>query len=456
MVSALFDYRLVLLHKNFTILAFCCIFALIGTDSTCKNAGVNVSDSIKNVSDNISFSTTVTATSTQPSSNTNRTTNNVSASTTTATSTETSSSTNTTRTESASEKRIEELLSLVETLKKERNVSNVTPTTTLPPNVPVKPEQMLPAASVATTEVPTNQSNTVTVQDFERFKNEMLTTMRNSNSERFTSNTHSIQGTYFNENTFVRNFFGNISTTNYYNHPYVANSLPNQNSFQSPYAHHPYEHTTSLPPYTLPYHPYIPTPSTHASVAHPSIHPAVPTNVTDALTRVEHDLRNLNTALSHPHTINHPTSYNRITNQVQNLTCIASDLKRKMTSYENSPARTGNKFSVSPILRQPSNSPKNVRFQSSVISPPTENRYSTVRNPYLKKKKNSPVISPPTVVRYSSVPNPYNKKKKNSPVQFPKVKSNSSNFIKHDSNDFFDPMPSTDLHSDLSARMFEK
>ena len=127
-----------------------------------------------------------------------------------------------------------------------------------------------------------------------------------------------------------------------------------------------------------------------------------------------------------------------------------------MTSYENSPARTGNKTAVSPILRQPSNSPKNVCFQSSVISPPTENCYYTGRNPYLKKKKNSPVISPPTVVRYSSVPNTYNKKKKNSPVQFPKVQSNSSNFVKHDSNNFFDPMPSTDLHSDLSARMFEK
>ena len=105
MVSTLFDYQLMLLHKNFIFLAFCCIFALTGTDSTRKNAGVNVSDSIKNVSDNTSFSTTVTAASTQPSSNTNRTTNNVSASTTTATSTETSSSTNTTRTESASEKK---------------------------------------------------------------------------------------------------------------------------------------------------------------------------------------------------------------------------------------------------------------------------------------------------------------------------------------------------------------
>ena len=225
--------------------------------------------------------------------------------------------------------------------------------------------------------------------------------------------------------------FCNISTTNYYNHPYVANSLPNQNSFQSAYTHRPYEHTTSLPPYTLPYHPYLPTPSTHASVAHPSFHPAVPTNVTDALTRVEHDFRNLNKALSHPHTINHPTSYNRITNQVQNLTSIASDLKRKMTSYKNSTYRTGNQSTVTPILRQPSNSPKNARFPSSVISPPP-------------------------VIRYSSVPNPYLKKKKNSPVQFPKVMSNSSNFGKNDSNDFFDPMPSTDLHYDLSARMFEK
>ena len=192
MVSAFFDYRLVLLHKNFTILAFCCIFALIGTDSTCKNAGVNVSDSIKNVSDNTSFTTTVTAASTQPSSNTNRTSENVSASTTTATSTEASSTTNTTHTVSASEKRIKELLSLVETLKKERNVSNVPTTTTLPPNLPVKPEQMPPAASVSTTEVPTCQSSTVTVQDFERFKNEMLTTMRNLNSERFAPNAHTI------------------------------------------------------------------------------------------------------------------------------------------------------------------------------------------------------------------------------------------------------------------------
>ena len=68
----------------------------------------------------------------------------------------------------------------------------------------------------------------------------------------------------------------------------------------------------------------------------------------------------------------------------------------------------------------------------------------------------SSVISPPTVKQYSSVPNPYLKKKKNSSVKFPKVNSNSANFVKHDSNDFFDPMPSTDLHSDLSARMFEK
>ena len=95
----------------------------------------------------------------------------------------------------------------METLKKERNVSNVPTTATLPPNLPVKPEQMLPVANVSTTtEVPTCQSSTVTVQDFERFKNEMLTTMRNSNSERFAPNAHNIQGTYFNENTFVRNF----------------------------------------------------------------------------------------------------------------------------------------------------------------------------------------------------------------------------------------------------------
>ena len=197
MVSALFDYRLVLLQKNFIFLAFV---------STCKNAGANVSDTIKNVSDNISFSTTTTAASNQPSSNTNCTRKNVSASTTTATSTEASSSTTTTHTVSASEKRIEELLSLVETLKKERNVSNVPTTTTLPPNLPVKPEQMLPAANLSTTEVPTCQSSTVTVQDFQRFKNEMLTTMRNSNSERFAPNAHTIQGTHFNENNFVRNF----------------------------------------------------------------------------------------------------------------------------------------------------------------------------------------------------------------------------------------------------------
>ena len=228
--------------------------------------------------------------------------------------------------------------------------------------------------------------------------------------------------------------FCNISTTNYYNHVYVGTTVPNQNGIQSAYTHCTYEHAIPLPPYTFPYHPSIPTPSTQASVPHPSFHPAVPANVSAALSRVEHDLRNLNNAISHPHTINHPTCYNRardLTNQVHNLTSIASDLKRKMASYKNSPVRTGNQFNVSPILRQPSNSPNNGRFQSSVISPPA-------------------------VKRYSSVPNPYLKKKNNLSVKFPKVKSNSANFGKNDSNDFFDPMPSTDLHYDLSARMFEK
>ena len=55
---------------------------------------------------------------------------------------------------------------------------------------------MLPAASVSTTEVPARQSSSVTVQDFERFKNEILITMRNSNSERFAPNAHTIQGTH--------------------------------------------------------------------------------------------------------------------------------------------------------------------------------------------------------------------------------------------------------------------
>ena len=111
---------------------------------------------------------------------------------------------------------------------------------------------------------------------------------------------------------------------------YVATTVPNQNSFQSAYTHCTYDHATPLPPYTFPYHPYLPTPSTQASVPHPSFHLAVPTNISDALTRVEHDLRNLNNALSHPHTINHPTSYNcarEFTNQVQNCYYGFRDLR---------------------------------------------------------------------------------------------------------------------------------
>ena len=69
----------------------------------------------------------------------------------------------------------------------------------------MKNEQILPAASHASTNVPASVSSAVTVQDLERFKNEMLSTMRNSNSERFAPNPHSIQGTYKSENTFVGN-----------------------------------------------------------------------------------------------------------------------------------------------------------------------------------------------------------------------------------------------------------
>ena len=169
---------------HFLIIVWCCyikisyfspfvVFCITGTVSTSKNTKANVSDANKNVSENTSSATSTAATCT-----------------------EASSSTNPTHTVSSSEKRIEELLILVETLKKERNSTNVPTSTTLPPNLPAKHEQMLPVASVSTTEVPDCQISSVTVQDFERFKNEMLTTMRNSNSERFTPNAHIIQGTH--------------------------------------------------------------------------------------------------------------------------------------------------------------------------------------------------------------------------------------------------------------------
>ena len=139
--------------------------------------------------------------------------------------------------------------------------------------------------------------------------------------------------------------FCNISTTNYYNHVYVGTTVPNQNGIQSPYTHCTYEHATPLPPYTFPYHPVISTSTTQASAPHPTFHTPVPTNVCDALSRVEHNLRNLNNALSHPHTLNHPSSYTRareLTNQVDNLTSAAYNLKRKLSSFENSSVRTEN------------------------------------------------------------------------------------------------------------------
>ena len=92
-------------------------------------------------------------------------------------------------------------------------------------------------------------------------------------------------------------------------------------------------------------------------------HPPVPMNVNDALSKVENDLNQLTYSLHHPHTLNHPTTYNRacnITAKVESLTSMVDSLKRKMTSYENSPSRAGKNLKLSPILRQPSNSPKNV------------------------------------------------------------------------------------------------
>ena len=147
-----------------------------------------------------------------------------------------------------------------------------------------------------------------------------------------------------------------------------------------------------IPTYTLPYLPHLP-PSTPTSLPY-SIHHTTPLpNVNDALSRVEHDLKNLTYSLSHPHTLNNPTSYNRtrdITTQIENLSSIVGTLKQKMTTYENSPNTISNRpLHVSPIPRQQPamQSPKNVRFSHNIISPPLQRRKPA--NPYIKKRSSS-------------------------------------------------------------------
>ena len=138
-----------------------------------------------------------------------------------------------------------------------------------------------------------------------------------------------------------------------------------------------------------PYTPYLPT-STPVPVHHATITPTNLPQVNDAFSKVERDLNCLNDTLSHPHTINNPTSYQRavnITSKIEELTSAVGSLRQKMKSYEknshNSPDNRRYKVSPSSLKHLT----KNVMYNSSIVSPTFRQPYVKPENPYLKKKK---------------------------------------------------------------------
>ena len=148
------------------------------------------------------------------------------------------------------------------------------------------------------------------------------------------------------------------------------------------------------------------------------------------MSRVERDIKNLHTTLSHPHTLNNESSFNRtmnISNQVENLTSMVGTLKQKMTSFEN------RRYFTTP------QHPKNPTATTNVFSPPLQ-RVRPV-NPYLRKK-----VSPKKTVK--EVHKSFSQPTPNRHIRINKKNDNSSSR--------YDPTPSQEPHDAYTRRFLEK
>ena len=144
--------------------------------------------------------------------------------------------------------------------------------------------------------------------------------------------------------------------------------------------------TVPIPPYHVPYlplfHHTVPSTQQHSTV---SSH--LP-NVSEALSKVENDLQNLNDTLSHPHTINDPISFIRasqISSQVQNLNKKMSVIKKHPQVPPSSMFSPSNRRSCPPAIH-PTN---NVSFSPNLVSPPNiRPQFTKPTNPYDRTNKN--------------------------------------------------------------------
>ena len=144
--------------------------------------------------------------------------------------------------------------------------------------------------------------------------------------------------------------------------------------------------TVPIPPYHVPYlHPF------HHSVLYTQHHSTVSThlpNVSEALSRVENDLKKLNDSLSHRHTLNNPISFIRasqISSQVQNLNKKMSVIKKHPQVPPSSMFSPSNKNSYSPVIKRTNN----VSYSPNLISPPNPRpNFTKPTNPYDCSKKN--------------------------------------------------------------------
>ena len=116
----------------------------------------------------------------------------------------------------------------------------------------------------------------------------------------------------------------------------------------------------------------------------------------DAFSQVERDIEDLNSTLSHPHTINNAASYQRACNisaKIEELSSVVGSLRQKMISYErgnhNSPENLCYKSSPSSLKHLT----KNVMYDANIVSPTFKPPLVCPKNPYLKKKKVN--FSPP-------------------------------------------------------------
>ena len=108
-----------------------------------------------------------------------------------------------------------------------------------------------------------------------------------------------------------------------------------------------------------------------------------------AFSRVERDLNDLNSTLSHPHTMNNPTSYQHACNisaKIEEMSSAVGSLRQKMKSYEsgiyNSPENRRYKPSPSSLKHIT----KNVMYDPNIVSPTLRAPFVVPENPYKKKK----------------------------------------------------------------------